>query len=180
MGTAAQPEIRKPVQLPRTSSRLQKPAYVKLLSAVRPGPFGAAYEGVLYAPGQVIAAELAGENPIVLECVGPVGSAYQGKGRVKRELQYILWRYEWDTREWIEIARAQSVGPEWCDMLRPAAIAALNPRARLVDVETRVFELSGKVMVIVEQILECEPDGVRVRVLHSIYEGVAGRIAMLV
>lgn len=120
--------LRGAIRLPRSASRSERDTFVKLLSFVDPeAQHGFGFEGKLLRPGASLSpAELRPadhfpEIPIVLEYLpGPA------HGRKRRDQVYILWRLDWDTHEWREIARAVSESWHWASELRPIAVRALK------------------------------------------------------
>jgi hypothetical protein len=171
------PQVRQRlIQLPRTSSRSQRRlAHLKLLSAVRPLEFSCAFEGRIYPPGGLLPEEKLGPCPVVLECVGPVGDARPGR---LREVQWILWRYDWQRAEWREIARAQSRDASWTLALREPAIRAMNPKPELVDVLRKGMDIATEIIESIDRRIEhSELEAVRPIVLDAVYNQVAARIA---
>src|SRR5581483_3862932 len=93
----------KRVALPRTSTRLQAPqSYVKVITGMKTEAWGATgFEGKIYSPGQVVDLDALPRPAVAIECAGPIGIYQRGK---HRETLYILWRFDVDRGEWVEIA----------------------------------------------------------------------------
>ncbi len=165
------------IQLPRSSTRLQKPlAHVKLLTGIRTSnAFNADFEGKIYAPGSRIDRSELPPLPVLLECVGAIGTPGRGK---KREILWVLWRLDQGMDAWVEIARAQSLNWEWALVLRQPAINAMNP-PKLIDVLQRGRELAEQAIRALDLSLELENADVRVNMLSAVYDQVAGRLAAL-
>lgn len=165
------------IQLPRSSDRSQKKlAHLKLLTGIRNShAFNAEFEGRILTPGSRIDRSELLTYPVVLECVGYVGSP--GRGR-KREVLWILRRLDRRMDTWVEIARAQSLNAEWVAVLRQPAINAMRP-AMLVDVLERGRDLAEQTIREMDRTLELETAAVKANMLSSVYDQVAGRLADL-
>jgi hypothetical protein len=171
-----QSDLSKPtgIALPRSSSRLQRTwAHCRVVTRIGPDRWNAAFEGPIYRPGAVLAPELLGGNPVVIECVGPVGTAPRGK---PREVLWILWRYDWQQATWCELARAQAVNWEWAQVLRPAALRALEADRQMYDVLARGRHVAEEVMTLIERHLDPETRPVQQNTWTALYTRVAGRI----
>lgn len=175
---SAKPAVVPPtnVQLPRTSTRLQKPqVYVKIVNGMKQENWGAVtYEGSLHAPGDVVPWASLPQPAVLIECAGPIGVWQRGK---HREVLYILWRWDWIQMDWVEVARAQSLNWSWTVVLKEAVYQALHPRPDLVDIIQRSRDLAEEMLRIMHERLEPEMPDVQKTAWHSIYERVAGRIA---
>ena len=92
------------VRLPNTCPENRRQfTHCKLLTAVHPESWNAAgFEGTLFETGSRIKQELLREKPVLLEFCGPQG-AWK---RRPRENLWILWRYDQESQDWREIARA--------------------------------------------------------------------------
>lgn len=161
------------VRLPQSSSRLAREyAHIKLLHCVRETDYLiTAFEGRVFRPGASIPADQLGEHPVALECAGPVGT-----GR-HRDVLWILWRYDWQAGQWIEIARAQAPDASWTIALRDPARAALNPKPRLFAVEDQSRQVAESILRAIDDRLLDEVQPVRAAALNRVYDWVAGRIA---
>jgi hypothetical protein len=129
------------------------------------------FEGPVFRPGAWISAEEFPEPAVLLECAGPVGS-----GR-RRPTLWVLWRYILASCEWVEIARAQSLNWEWKLVLREPAWMALHPGVGPVDPDWRGAQLEQELVQIIDAKLLDEVKAVRLSVLSSLYDDLAGRIA---
>lgn len=112
---------------------------------------------------------------VVIECAGHVGTAKRGR---QREVLWILWRYEYHSGKWIELVRSQAVTSEWTYAMKDAVIHALHP-PDLFDLIGRSREISGKIVLVLDEQLEGESVDVQLNVLSSLYDQVAGRMASL-
>ena len=163
------------IQLPRSSTRFDRPyAHLKLLTRVRPGPWGASFEGKILAPGALLADRDLGPHPVVLECVGPQGPGRPGR---QREMLWILWRYDRVREEWVELARAQAVASEWTLALKGPALRALNPQPPLIDVLGQARHLADEIMERIDETLLPEGEDLQTMALATVYDQLAGRIA---
>jgi hypothetical protein len=130
------------------------------------------FEGKLYAPGASVPVEKLGERGVALEFAGPQGT---WKRRREREDLWILWRYDWEARDWREIARA--FGAASSLVLRPAAIRAMRPAAAETEnTVRRGNDVADSLLHEIDDALVLELPAVRAHVLSSIYNGMAGRI----
>ena len=160
------------VRLPQSSVRTQKQfAHLKLLNRIHPLESPIAFEGKLLAPGANISVEDLPEHPVIIECVGPVGTG------MRREILWILWAWDWPREEWHELARSQSVNSDWTLALREPAIRALHPERELQNTTAHWQSVSSAIMQSVDGQLELEVPEVKLYVLHAVYDQVAGRIA---
>lgn len=177
---AAAPTVRaRLVYLPNTCPENRRHhTHLRLLSRVDPGAPGAvAFHGRLLWPGVRLAASELGERPVVLECAGPQGHWKNGR---HRDVLWILWRYDWPLREWIEIARARSLDASWAQVLREPAIHALAaPVPEQSDLVSRGRDVAGELLAAIDERLGPERAEVRNVVLTTIYDQMAGRIARL-
>ncbi|MFN3326736.1 MAG: hypothetical protein ACK5AZ_24850 [Bryobacteraceae bacterium] len=132
------------VRLPRTAERRSELTYCQLLQRVRRSRegFGYWFEGKHFRSGVTIdERELWPDatwpaTPIVLECAGGrKGLLYQPPnwGHRRAAQVYVLWRYERERGEFVEVARVVDRGQDWIQDMAPIAIRELNPRPVLVD-----------------------------------------------
>lgn len=175
--TASPTANHRKIQLPKTSTRLQKDwAHCKVIERIHTDMAGMPFHGKLYAPGAVLEPEELGEDALVMECVGPLGSSYDGKGRRRREVERILWRYDFRQEEWIEICRTSAVGSEWAEPMKVAAMEARTRKPELFDLAIRGRDVAAEIMRVVDGNLERETGPVRVSALSSVYDQIGGRI----
>jgi len=164
------------VHLPNTCPENRKHhTHLKLLSYVDPyASFALGFEGRLLWPGVRLAAGQLGRRPVVLECAGPQGR------RKPRQYLWILWRYEWKTREWMEVARACAADWSWAVVLRPVAVRELTePLQPNVLPAVRGREIADELLTAAGQRLAREPAEVQAIALAATYDGLAGRIVLL-
>ena len=165
----------RPVRLPRSSTRLgQGYVFCKLLTAIREAPMNAGWEGRIYPPGELIAAEELPDPAVVLECAGPQGGFKHGK---RRETLWILWKLDREAGAWRELARATSLNWEWSLALRAPAMAALYPQPGLYDVLGRGVDVAERVAAAIDRELAGEPLPVRRNVWARLHDQSACRIA---
>lgn len=166
------------IRLPNTSPHNRRYyTHVRLLTSVDPKAWNAAgFDGILFDPGARVSVEVLGLNPVLLEFAGPQDS-WRRRGGQKRQHCWILWRYDQDSRDWLEIARAIAPDWHWALILRDAAIRALAPQnATLPDPCLRGREVTEQLVQRIDAALVTELPAVRALVLTSIYDLVAGRI----
>jgi hypothetical protein len=165
------------IRLPNTSpeNRLSY-THVKLLTAVHPQAWNAAgFEGTLHAAGGRIPAAELPRGAIALEYAGPQG-AWK---RHPRENLWILWRFDQEAQDWREIARASAFGWEWALILRQPAIEALRPPAAEAPrgAGARGREVTAELLRTIDSAVSLELPAVRMTVLASVYDSLAGRLA---
>jgi hypothetical protein len=146
------------------------------LSRVDPdAPFNLGFEGRILWPGAQLPESELPAPAVVLEYAGPQGKAVRGK---PRDHLYILWRYDWSERRWVEIVRTLARAWEWAPVFRRSAALELAPaQAELVDVAGRGRELAGELLALIDSKLENQPPGARVVALTTMFDQIAGRIA---
>ncbi len=175
------PTARGAIRLPNTCPENRRSfTFVRLLTEVQTDAWsGAGFEGQLYAPGTRLPAEDIGTHPVLLEFAGPQGTWARKK---KRAYLWILWRYDWEIKDWMEVARATAHGWEWALILRGPAIRALAPREATMapDPSTRGREVTEELLEAIDAALVLELSAVRALVLTSIYDRMAGRIVAAV
>jgi hypothetical protein len=165
------------VYLPNTCPENRRHhTHLKLLSHVDPdAPYNLGFEGrILFCGARIPETEL-GERAVVLEYCGTQGQAKKGKTRTHL---YILWRYDWGMRAFVEIGRALSMGWDWAVVLRkPAAHELAPPSMPAVDHTLRGQELAEEILSELDSRLSRERPEARIIALTSVYDQVAGRMA---
>lgn len=181
MGTTspnAHPEAqrKKLIKLPDSViPRSQRPVhFCQLITGVTEAPFTLMFQGRMHAPGSLVDAANLPKHPVIVEHCG-----WAGLGRRDRNRLYIVWRYDWQLEEWLEVARTMS--PNWTYVLnlRESVLDALHYRPELIDVLDRSRDLTGRLMGNIDDTLAPEIHAVRVNVLTAVHDEVAGRIAFL-
>jgi hypothetical protein len=165
------------VYLPNTCPENRRHhTHLKLLSHVDPDAgHNLGFEGrVLFCGCRLPETELPA-RPVLLEYAGPQGQWKRGKQRYHL---YILWRYDFQQREWVEICRDQSIGWEWALTIRHRAVLELAaPVPPVVDVAIRGRAVAEELLTAIDTALIPENPEARLVALTSIYDQVAGRIA---
>jgi hypothetical protein len=167
--------VRLPNTSPQNSRARSSFAHIRLLTAVSPTAWNASgFEGAIYKPGAQLTDEELGPNPVLIECAGPQGSWRAGK---HRETLWLLWRFDFDAKDWREICRAQAFDWSWAVVLREPAIRALTPAASpSIDPIARGREVTEELLQRIDTALVTELPAVRALVLCDLYNRVAGRI----
>jgi hypothetical protein len=150
---------------------------VRLLTGVNVDAWnGAGFRYKLFRSGVRVDAEELGERPVLIEYAGQQGSFKKGK---HREHLWILWRFDHAEMNWKEIARALAYGPEWALILRDPAIQAMRPAVAVEGVNPMVRgrEVAEGLLKGIDEAMVMELPAVRVLVLNTIYDGMAGRVA---
>ncbi len=166
-----QPDAPTRIKLPMSGPRRYGLTYLRLVTAVRPSPWGAAFEGAVFKPGSMVHREELGDRPVLLEAAGPIGT-----GR-RREQLYILWKWDDQRLEWMELGRASSYNSDWTVALRPLAASALADGPRLVEVSAEAERIAAKVCDVLDTELASAVEGVRRKSLGMLYDRVLARLA---
>jgi len=166
------------IHLPNTCPANKRDyTHVRLITGVNADAWnGAGFRYRLFKPGAVVEAEDLGEQPVLIEYAGQQGTWKAGK---HRESLWVLWRFDADAKDWREIARALAFGPEWAPILRDPAIQAMRPAAATEGVNPMVRgrEVAASLLTVIDEAMVMELPAVRVMVLNTIYDGMAGRVA---
>jgi hypothetical protein len=113
--------------------------------------------------------------PVLLECtISPRARA--GICPYKGECLYILWRWQAQRREWIEVTRCYSRNGEWWAYLHPAIVRELA-RSGAGPVEPDVEALSQETAEWLDAHLRDLADDERAQMLSRVYDLLAARIA---
>jgi hypothetical protein len=165
------------IRLPNTCPQNRRSfTYVRMLTAVSAEAWnGAGFEGALFSPGSRISLAEVRQHPILLEFAGPSGA---WKCRRNPENLWILWNYDFSRGTWHEIARAAASDWHWAVILREPAIRALRPQNASNDALDRGREVTERILAAMETTLSSELPAVRTAVLCSIYDQIAGRLAV--
>lgn len=148
--------------------------HIRLLTRVDPYASGAlGFEGKLFWCGARVSSDQLGERPIALEYAGPDGK------QKPREHLWILWRYDWQTRTWINIARAIAYDGSWAIVLRPLAVRELAPLQPNVIPAVRGGDLAEELLAEADTRLAQEPLEVQQAALNAMHNGVAGLLARI-
>ena len=130
--------IRNAVQLPSSSPtrRGRHTSFTKLLYRVDPQVLnGFGFYGKICRPGARIPesdlwpTDEYPARPVLLEYVSQAGRGRRGHQTDQSEgALYVLWTYDREARDWIELGRATGVSTEWVITLQPLALNALTPQ----------------------------------------------------
>ena len=161
------------VRLPRSGGR-PGVHYTKLIRKVHRRWDGMAFDGPLFRPGAAIARQQLGPRPVVLEYAGPIGSRY---GYNRRQDVYLLWRWDDQRSEWIEVARAEGIRDEWVIAFRDLAAALLHEGRAPLTLLEESSRVVTHVLAALDDELEWASKTIKARSLGILYEQVAGRLA---
>jgi hypothetical protein len=167
------------VGLPNTSPQNRRSfTHVRIVTRVDADAWnGAGFHGALFQPGARIPTAELPPAAVALEYCGPQGT-WRQRNR-EREFLWILWRYDWEAADWREIARAVSRDWHWALVLRAPAILALGrPAVDLAEVDPveRGQAVTDELLAGIDSAVSLELPAVRMAVLTSIYDSLAGRI----
>ncbi len=121
------------VRIPRSSSRNVKGTFAKLLVRVQAdASTGFGWEGTPVRPGSLIEwSELwptpqHPRVPVLLECAGSVDPRDGAANKRSWPCLFVLWKFDLDQKDWIELARSASLTWTWAIDLRPIAMRAIE------------------------------------------------------
>jgi len=166
------------VKIPRSGARNATPVFAKLLQRVTAKPeCGFDFAGTFLKPGGAVEASALRPPgfptvPLLLECAG----VYGGKGHVRGEALYILWRL--DGANWVELARAKSQAWEWSLDLGPIAKRALeesSTRTLCVEVLPSLAHIEKRLQAALDRVLTPLAHRDQRRVLAVIHDTLATR-----
>lgn len=166
-------------RIPKTATRRGAISYAKLLSRVDANAHdGYGFDGKLLRPGALISETELGIHyskpaPILLECTDIEGSR-DCRNRRKWEKLYILWRYEKESKSWIEIVRTQCQSDEWVEVLREPARIALG-RASWAVIPS-VADRVTRIRALLDRELRDLEDGQARQVLGELHDQFASRM----
>jgi hypothetical protein len=148
--------------LPRTSTSRNDKGFLRLLTAVDPhAPPGLQFRGQLLTPGASFDPASLPRPAVLLECAGSV-RVEEGSGRYCFRHMWLLWRWNAERGEWIEVVRETSDSAEWTLNFVPIAVRLLRAegddlrRADLGRAETeRIAELIGEALGQLSRELAC-------------------------
>lgn len=164
------------LRLPMTSARTTPNTWVKLVTRVDVhAASGFGFDGKVYPPGAHIPLDDLPDRALALECAGGIGP---GWGHKRRDLLYILWKYDRARREWRDVAQARSINAEWAMALRPIAARELSDpeeRALAIDADG----VAERVMHLLDAELEDADLCATESVLAVLHDRLAARVAKL-
>jgi hypothetical protein len=118
------------ISVPRSAVSGREFCYARLLRRVHPDRAMAdAFEGALLKPGSHVDESALWPDarypakPVLLEFAG---SDHTGSGHNRSNQIYILWRYEPEPGEWVEIVRCLTQNADWITYFIPIALAELG------------------------------------------------------
>lgn len=179
---ADSPEVVRGIRLPRTSGRTAGNSFAKLLNYVDPeASTGFGFEGKIFRPGATVTeAQLWSEGypatPILLEYAAP-GPSY-GRGHNRNQQLYVLWKWDREAHEWVELGRARSVSWEWAIDLRPLAIRALAESRAGFTVMPNLVMIAARISGFLDGELKPLEIPDRQRILAVLHDQFAGRLAL--
>lgn len=161
-------------RLPRTATRRGAVCFAKLLDGVDSQAVdGFGFRGKLYRPGEQIPLAELGENPVLLECTEAEGS-HGDRTRKRWESLYIIWRFDRERGEWVELARAQAHASDWALCLRDAARFALGRVSW--SIVPKVGEAATRIRLVLDQVLEGLEPSQRSQTVAILHDEFAARI----
>jgi hypothetical protein len=111
------------------------------------------------------------EVPLLIEYAGNDAS---GRGHNRSNDIHVLWRYECEAGEWVELARLLSRGPEWISDMVPIVQRELRPvPVQYVDVAEKI---SALVLGVLDRELSALEDEGRWRVMSFLCDQFSARL----
>jgi hypothetical protein len=172
------------ITIPRTAPRGARRSYARLI--LRPARSRSLhfFEGCFLRPGAAV--EYAAlwpthhypVTPLVVEYAGSTGLDARNRparGHNRARDLYILWRFNLVSREWEEIARAISEGPEWYEYFRPIVDREIIRRP--VDHVAEARAAAGRLAALIDGELNQLADEGRERALSFLYDEIAMRFS---
>ena len=175
-------EIVRGIRLPRTGGRSTGgTSFAKLLTYVDPeASTGFGFEGKILRPGTTVTeTELWPDGypptPVLLEYAPPLPG--HGRGHNRGDQLYILWKFDREKNEWVELGRARSVSWEWAIDLRPLAVRALAEARSVVAVLPNLVGIAARISGFLDGELKPLEVPDRQKVLSVIHDQFAGLMA---
>jgi hypothetical protein len=109
--------------------------------------------------------------PLLLEYAG---SDRSGHGHKRSQHLYILWSYDPERHDWLELARTSAEGVEWVDVLRPVALRHLAGSAPKGGAATA--GATSRVLTVLETELETLDTDGRCNLLGNVWEQFLARL----
>jgi hypothetical protein len=170
------------VTLPYSGHRRSSEAYCSLiLRAPRLARYPFDLEQIILRAGKTIPlaslwpTPAAPRIPVLLECtISPRARA--GVCPYKGESMYVLWRWQAERREWIEVTRCYSKQGEWFAYLHPAIVRELA-RSGAQPVEPDLGALSQEAAEWLDAHLRDLREDERARMLACVHDLLAARMA---
>lgn len=135
------------MKLPHTSENRRDRGFLRLLTLVdREAPPGLQFDGQLLSPGAVFEADHLPRPAVILECAGSTRISPE-RSRYAFSQLWVLWRYDFESSDWIEIARTTCRDASFTLDFAPIAYRHLHstpeapPEERAVAVSERLREL---------------------------------------
>jgi hypothetical protein len=112
------------------------------------------------------------EVPLLIEYAGNDAS---GRGHNRSNDIHVLWRYESEAGEWVELARLLSRGPEWISDMVPIVQRELRGAAPIQYLEV-AQKISALVLGVLDRELSALEDEGRCRVMSFLYDQFSARL----
>ena len=164
------------IRIPRTAESRRARTYAQLVLRVTTLRGRPSFEGIFFRCGAAVeeaALRPTPEYPEIPLLIEYAGNDRTGRGHRRSNDIHILWRWNPARREWDEIARMLSQGPEWLHDLAPVV------RRRVASPPRRFVELAGdataRVLATLDGELAVLEDEGRERVMAFLYDQFTAR-----
>lgn len=172
------------IRIPRTAARRSERTYALLvLRKARPKALRI-FKGRLFRTGAYVEeSELwptphYPRAPLLVEYAGRTGRDANGRraaGHNRSRDLYVLWRFDAARREWDEVARVETEGPEWFEYFAPIVAREIIPPD--VDHVAEARAATGRLAALIDGELDELADEGRDRALGFLYDQIAARLA---
>jgi hypothetical protein len=175
-----------PIRIPHSSpSRQREKTYAQLilrisrrLSIFEGGHFRT---GVLIDERDLHPAADYPATPLLIEYAGTDGTkARDGSGWGHKRLSsvHILWRWDAERKDWEELARTRSYGPEWFHSLAPIVRRELAAAATPGDEIAAAGKASAHVVAVLDGELDRLSDDARRRCMSILHDQFTARLVL--
>jgi hypothetical protein len=177
------------IRIPRTAARRSERTYALLLLHKSRSRALRFFRGRLFETGARVEESALWptrhypRRPLLVEYAGSTGLSADGRrasGHNRSRDLYILWRFDPERREWDELARTASDGPEWYEYFQPIVAREIAEREIIppgVDQVAEARAVAGRLVALIEGALDELADEGRDRALSFLYDQIAARFA---
>lgn len=172
------------VRIPRTAARRSERTYALLVLRKPRSKALRVFKGRLFQTGAYVEESALWPTPhyprapLLIEYAGRTGRDAGGRparGHNRARDLYILWRFDAARREWDELARTSSEGPEWYEYFAPIVQQEIIPPD--VDHVAEARAATGRLAALIDGELDELADEGRGRALGFLYDQIGSRLA---
>jgi hypothetical protein len=166
------------IRIPQTCTDRRQLTFAQIILRMSPRATPTIFEGARFRTGsRVTECELRPtpdypEIPLLLEYAG---NDRTGRGHRRSNDIHVLWKFESETSEWIELARVTSQGPEWFEHLGPIMRDHLRggPNANEAEVAGKA---TRRILELMDRELESLARDGRERAMSFLYDAFTARL----